>query len=236
MLEFEQTSNQIPETKMTIPYLAIILFCLILLIRGIEYLKTGKQSLQDYKKYHPYVVQWLIKYNLGFLVPFMNLIGVSQLTAPNLYTGGIVVIVLSIIILLFLLIITEVKYGHQGFILLFLASAMTGPFLDSLQTFTCLDGENIDMNKNFCCGTILIVFLAAACVNIFSTGGVFGIILGCVLHLLFITGLTTLDYFKTFKKIKNYRLCLSGMHHTMGYVIGFIISLLIIVLTGNSDS
>lgn len=215
-------------TETTYPYIATFIFIIILSLRGLEYSKSGKVKDAEYTKFHPYIVQWLIKHKLGFMVPVMNLFGVSQFTAPNKYTGGLWVIIVSIGILLFLLFISELWYGHFGFLLLFLAAIMIGPFLDTLQSYNCLDGESLNLNKNFCCGTLFIVFLAATCINIFSSGGTFGIILGCVLHLIAIGGLITLDYFTTFKKINEYRLCLSSMHHTMAYILGFLVSFLML--------
>ena len=211
------------------PYLTLILFTLIIGLRGLEYAKSGKVGQKDYKKYYPYLVQWLIQNNLGALVPFMSLIGVSQYSAPNSVSGGTLVIVLGTLVLFFFMFVAELWNGHIGFLLIFLVSVMAGSYVDKLQSYGCLQGDDLDVFQEFGTGSVLMVFFASACINIFSSGGAIGIIIGSVLHIFKISGLILLDYYVTFKKQpKQNRLCLSIFHHSFAYLIGFTVSLLML--------
>jgi hypothetical protein len=211
------------------PYLTLILIFVILGLRGLEYSKSGQVKEKDYSKYNPHIVKWLIENNLGALVPFMSLIGVSQYTAPNSVTGGLGVIIPGTLVLIFFMFVAELWYGHLGFLLIFIVSIMAGTYVDSLQSYGCLKGDDLDVFQQYGTGSVLMVFFAAACINIFSSGGALGICIGAILHVVKVAGLITLDYFVTFKKQpKQQRLCLSIFHHAFAYLIGFTVSLLML--------
>jgi hypothetical protein len=211
------------------PYIALVIFIVIIGLRGLEYAKSGSVSQKDYNKYHPFLVQWLIQNNLGALVPVLSLFGVSQYSAPKSVTGGVVVIILSTLLLIFFMFVAELWYGHLGFILIFLVSIMAGTYVDSLQSYGCLQGDALNIFQQYGTGSVLMVFFAAACINIFSSGGAVGIVIGSILHVVKVSGLIALDYYLTFKKqpAQN-RLCLSIFHHAFAYLIGFSVSLLML--------
>ncbi len=211
------------------PYITLILFTLIIGLRGFEYAKSGQVKEKDYAKYRPFIVDWLIENNLGALVPFMSLIGVSQYSAPKSVTGGPGLIAVGTLVLFGFMFVAELWYGHIGFLLIFLVSVMAGTYVDSLQSYGCMKGKELDVFQQYGTGSVLMVFFSSACINIFSSGGALGIAIGSILHIVKVAGLVLLDYYNTFKKQpKQKRLCLSIFHHSFAYLIGFTVSLLML--------
>lgn len=220
----------LPElTIYNFPYITLFLIFLIIGLRGLEFAKSGAIKAKDYDTYEPYLVKWLMDNNLGAFVPLMSLIGVSQYSAPKSSTGGIGIIIISTLILIFFTFIAELWYGHIGFLLIFIVSVMAGTYIDTLQSYSCLNGGKLNVFDQYGSGSVLMVFFAAACINIFSSGGRVGICIGAFLHIIKVIGLILLDYYVTFKKHPaQSRLCLSIFHHSFAYLIGFTISLLML--------
>jgi hypothetical protein len=223
------------------PYLAILLTIIIFTIRGIakqkakEYNTTGLK----YEEYLAIVIAWINEKKLAGILPFMSLFGVGQYLAPNSATGGKSVVVITNILLVLILCAVELWYGHLGIIIFFLICILTYTFAYTFQTLGCNNEKSKNKNNIFtqqlATGTFIIVFFAAAVVNILFSFGQIGIISGIVLHLGIFGMLFGLDYKNTFKNTSNdnEKLCYTFLNHSFGYLLGLIISLFILFTSIN---
>lgn len=218
--------NQIQITKYPIPVISIIVFIISLIFKFIELGDKSKNSnLSD-----PIIVKWLSKSHLGFLTPFMDLIGITQFSQPSLSIHP-VIIVIMVLGTFITMAITEIFYGRVALILLLLVSTMTISYISDLKYYSCNRGSGV--LPSFCCGSVLLYILLASVINIILTNK--SIVLGSILHILMLIALVLSDYYSTYKTTPDrVKLCLSINHHASMYIIGFIISLGILIISSKS--
>jgi len=212
-------------TKYPIPVISIVVFIVSLILKFIELGYKYNDSISTY----PDIVKWFFIYKLGFLTPFMDLLGITQFSKPELSFHPIVIVIM-VLGTLILMSITEIFYGRLALILLLLIGTMTIPYIADLKFYSCFISRRY---STFCCGSALLYILLASVINIIFTNK--SLVLGGVLHILVIIALIVSDYYTTFKKTsKSVKLCASITHHASIYIIGFIMSLGLLVISSKS--
>ncbi len=218
-------------TVRNFPYLAVVIFAAILILKSIEYAKTKRPGKANV--FHPKLAKSAVKNNVGALVPLYDFIGLTQFTAPDrVNTGGIFANVVYAIVLFAALFTTELWYGHIGLVLLLLVGLMAHVFLSRARSYACVNyiDDRTDPASTYCCGGNLMVFLLALCVNLFSTGGVTGLIIPLIIHGVVYTGLVLWDYYMVFdrKSQQKHRLCYTMFDRSGMYAVGAVTSLLLL--------
>lgn len=217
--------QKIKITKYPIPLISIVVFILSLILKFIELGYKHNDSISSY----PDIVKWFFKSKLGFFTPFMDLLGITQFSKPELSFHPIVIVIM-VLGTLILMSITEIFYGRVALILLLLIGTMTIPYIADLKFYSCFKSRGY---STFCCGSALLYILLASVINIILTNK--SLLLGGLLHILVIISLVLSDYYTTFKEnSKPVKLCLSINHHASMYVIGFIISLGLLIISSKS--
>ena len=130
------------------------------------------------------------------------------------------------------LFLTELWYGHIGMVLLLLVGLMSYVFLKYSRSYACVDNadEHHIPPAQYCCGGGLFVFLLALCVNIFSTGGVTGMVIPLIIHAVIYFIMVLWDYYMVFdsKSQREHRLCNTMFDRSGMYAIGAIVSMLLL--------
>jgi hypothetical protein len=217
-------------TVRNFPYLAVVFFAAILILKSIEYAKTKRPGKANV--FHPKLAKSAVRNNVGALVPLYDFIGLTQFTAPYRLSNGIFANVVYAIVLFAALFIAELWYGHIGLVLLLLVGLMAHVFLSRARSYACVN--NIDDSTipapTYCCGGNLLVFLLALCVNLFSTGGITGLIIPLIIHGVIYTGLVLWDYYMEFdrKSQRQHRLCYTMFDRSGMYAVGAVTSLLLL--------
>ncbi len=213
-------------TVANFPYLAIVLFILITVLKVVEYSTKRKQKTQ---RLTPELAHKAVRLNVGALVPFYDLIGVSQYAAPSSMNSGVFYNIVYTIALMGLLFVSELWYGHTGFIILLIIALLANPFIEHLQSYACTDSirDRLPERPDYCCGGNLMVFLIAMCVNIFFSGTTIGMISATGVHVLVFSAIILLDYLRT--KQSKHKLCYAVFGRATMYGIGAITSLLILI-------
>ncbi len=212
------------------PYLAVVFFAAILILKSIEYAKTKRPGKANV--FHPKLAKSAVRNNVGALVPLYDFIGLTQFSAPDRLSNGIFANVVYAIVLFAALFIAELWYGHIGLVLLLLVGLMAHVFLSMARSYACVN--NIDDSTipapTYCCGGNLMVFLLALCVNLFSTGGITGLIIPLIIHGVVYTGLVLWDYYMEFdrKSQRQHRLCNTMFDRSGMYAVGAVTSLLLL--------
>lgn len=212
------------------PYLAVVLFTAILILKSIEYAKTDRPGKANV--FHPKLAKSAVRNNMGALVPLYDFIGLTQFTAPDRVSSGIFANVVYAIVLFAALFIAELWYGHIGIVLLLIVGLMAHVFLARARSYACVNhiDDRTDPVPTYCCGGNLLVFLLALCVNLFSTGGVTGLIIPVIIHGVVYSGLVLWDYYMVFdrKSQRQHRLCYTMFDRSGMYAVGAITSLLLL--------
>lgn len=212
------------------PYLAVVIFATILILKSIEYAKTDRPGRANV--FYPKLAKSAVKHNMGALVPLYDFIGLTQFTAPDRVSSGTFANVVYAIILFAALFITELWYGHIGMVLLLLIGLMAYVFLSRARSYACVNriDDRSDPVPTYCCGGNLLVFLVALCVNIFSTGGVTGLIIPAIIHGVIYSGMVLWDYYMVFdrKSQRPHRLCYTMFDRSGMYAVGAVTSLLLL--------
>lgn len=212
------------------PYLAVVLFATIIILKSIEYTKTKQPGKANV--FNPKLVRNAVRGDVGALVPFYDFIGITQFAAPDKISGGTFTSVVYGILLFVGLFLTELWYGHIGLILLLLVGLMAHIFLKYSRSFACLNkiDDHIVPDAPYCCGGNLLVFLLALCVNIFSTGGVTGMVVPLIVHAVIYFVMVMWDYYMVFdaKSQKKHRLCHTMFDRSGMYAVGAIVSMLLL--------
>jgi len=212
------------------PYLAVVFFTAILILKSIEYAKTKRPGKANV--FQPKLAKSAVRNNVGALVPLYDFIGLTQFSAPDRLSNGIFANVVYAIVLFAALFIAELWYGHIGIVLLLLVGLMAHVFLSRARSYACVN--NIDDSTNpaptYCCGGNLLVFLVALCVNLFSTGGVTGLVIPLIIHVVVYSGLVLWDYYMVFdrKSQRQHRLCDTMFDRSGMYAVGAVTSLLLL--------
>ena len=212
------------------PYLAVVIFATILILKSIEYAKTKRPGKANV--FHPKLAKSAVRNNVGALVPLYDFIGLTQFAAPDRISSGIFANVVYAIVLFAALFVSELWYGHIGLVLLLLIGLMAHVFLSRARSYACVNriDDRTDPVPTYCCGGNLLVFLLALCVNMFSTGGVTGLVIPAIIHGVVYAGLVLWDYYMVFdrKSQRPHRLCNTMFDRSGMYAVGAVTSLLLL--------